>query len=64
MVTLTFDLAALLVGFIIGMIVGALVALYVMMRTGGSWSSGFNDGCHLKCIVERLEKLVETKKEA
>ena len=64
MVTLTFDLIALLIGLIIGMFVGSFVVLYVMMRNGGSWSSGFNDGCHLKCITERLEKLVETKKEA
>jgi gas vesicle protein len=63
MVTWTFDLNALLIGIFIGMVVGSLIALCIMMRTGGSWSIGFNDGCHLKRIVERLERLVETKEE-
>ena len=63
MVTWTFDLNALLIGVFIGMVVGSLIAFYVMLRTGGSWSSGFNDGCHLKRIVERLERLAEAKKE-
>lgn len=63
MVTWTFDFTALFVGFIVGMFIGAFVTFFAMMRTGGSWSSGFNDGCHLKCIVERLERLAETKKE-
>lgn len=62
MVTLTFDFAALFIGLIVGMFVGSFIVLCVMMRTGGSWSSGFNDGCNLKNIVERLECLVETKK--
>ena len=63
MVTLTFDLIALLVGFLIGVIVGVLVFALFELRNGGSWDIGFDDGCELKNIVERLEILVEAKKE-
>lgn len=63
MVTWTFDLIALLVGFLIGVIVGVVVFAFIELREGGSWDIGFNDGCKLKNIVERLERLVETKKE-
>ena len=61
MVTLTFDLTALFVGFVIGMFIGAFVCAFTLLKDGASWSSGFNDGCGLKNIVERLERLVETK---
>jgi len=63
MITWTFDLNALLVGIFIGVVVGSFITLCIVMRNGGSWSSGFNDGCHLKRIVERLENLVEAKNE-
>lgn len=63
MVTLTFDLAALLVGFFIGVIIGGFAFLIIEMRDGGNWGKGFYDGCNLKSIVERLERLVEAKKE-
>ena len=63
MVTWTFDLTALFVGFIVGMFIGAFVCLFTLLRDGGSWDVGFNDGCKLKNIAERLERLVETKKE-
>jgi len=63
MVTWTFDLVALLVGFIIGAIVGMATFAFIELRDGGFWDIGFDNGCKLKYIVERLERLAETKEE-
>jgi len=63
MVTWTFDLTALVVGFIVGMFIGAFVFVFILFRDGGIWSKGFYDGCKLRNIVEKLENLVEAKKE-
>ena len=48
MVTWTFDLLALIVGFFIGMVVGCLLYCTIEMRDGGSWAKGFFDGCDFK----------------
>lgn len=63
MVTWTFDLVAFVVGFIVGVIIGLLSFLIAEWRDGGSWSKGLYDGCRLKYIVEKLEKIVEAKRE-
>jgi hypothetical protein len=48
MVTWTFDLLALVVGFIVGAICGALLYCTVEMRDGGSWDKGFSNGWKAK----------------
>ena len=56
MVTITFDLAALLIGLGIGIIIGGIMFCYVEMREGGPWSQGWTDG--YKCGTE-LRKYIE-----
>ena len=44
MVTWTFDLLAMVIGFILGVICGALLYCTVELRDGGSWDKGFHEG--------------------
>lgn len=48
MVTWTFDLLALFVGFIVGVFCGVLLYCTIEMRNGGSWSKGFGEGWNAK----------------
>jgi hypothetical protein len=63
MVTWTFDLTALIVGFIAGLFVGALGCCLIEMRDGGSWSKGFSEGFNVKCTVEKLERVIKEMRE-
>ena len=55
MVTWTFDLLALSIGFIVGILVGGLLFAYMEMRDGGAWNKGFIDGCEKKALISSLE---------
>lgn len=61
MVTWTFDLFALIVGFLIGMFVGALLYCTIEQRSGGAWSKGFYDGCDFQDNI--LPRLKQQKKD-
>lgn len=65
MVTWTFDLLALSIGFAVGMFFGCAILLFAEMRDGGAWSKGFYEGCDAKHIIEFLnqEKKDAMKKE-
>lgn len=56
MVTWTFDLTALLIGFVVGILLGGIISLLVAMRDGGAWSVGFFAGCDAKHIIEFLNR--------
>lgn len=53
MVTWTFDLGALLIGFLLGDFVGALVTLYFTVRLDDEengiheWNKGYKAGCEV-----------------
>lgn len=55
MVTWTFDLAALLIGFAVGFLVGGLLSVFVEMRDGGAWAKGFFEGCKKGALISYLE---------
>lgn len=61
MVTWTFDLFALIAGFLIGMLVGGLIYCTVEMRSGGAWAKGFYDGCDFRDNI--LPRLKQQKKD-
>lgn len=55
MVTWTFDLLALFIGFALGLLSGGLITLYAWMRDGGAWAKGFFDGCEKRALISYLE---------
>ena len=57
MVTWTFDLLALVVGFVIGIIVGAFLFLFLETKDGGDWSKGFSEGFGLKCNLRDAKEI-------
>lgn len=59
MVTWTFDLVAILAGFLAGFIIGSFAVLLVEMREGGAWSKGFYEGCNLKHKIEDINKAAD-----
>ena len=66
MVTWTFDLAALVAGFIAGVAFGVLLFLFVEFRNGGAWSKGFYEGWDSKHDYQEQrhkKELNELKKE-
>lgn len=63
MVTWTFDLRALIIGFVLGMFVGAFIFLYAVMRDGGAWDKGFSAGFDLKCKLEDAKNVLLKVKE-
>lgn len=62
MVTWTFDLVAILVGFLAGSIVGSLVVLLVEVRDGGAWSKGFYEGCDLSHKIDDINSAADYAK--
>lgn len=63
MVTWTFDLVALIIGFFLGMFAGAFISLYVEMRDGGAWEKGFSAGFDLKHKLEDAKNVLLKVKE-
>lgn len=63
MVTWTFDLSALVVGFVVGFTVGAFFFLFFETRDGGDWSKGFADGFNLKCNLRDAKEILLKIKE-
>lgn len=59
MVTWTFDLTALIVGWAVGMLMGSLWVVIAWMRDGGAWSKGFFEGCDKKFLISYLNKQKE-----
>lgn len=55
MVTWTFDLCALLIGFAVGFLLGGLLFAVIEMRDGGAWAKGFFDGCKKEALISYLE---------
>lgn len=71
MVTWTFDLVALFIGFLVGFLVGGLFIAFIEMRDGGAWSKGFFEGCKAKALIsylehekERMRDVTKSQKEA
>lgn len=71
MVTWTFDLVALSIGFMVGILVGGLLFAFMEMRDGGAWDKGFFDGCETEALIkylehekERMRDLTKSQKEA
>lgn len=44
MITLTFHVASLLIGFLIGLFVGAGIVLLIIFCDNGPWDIGFSEG--------------------
>lgn len=55
MVTWTFDLLALFIGFTVGTLVGGLLFAFAEMREGGAWARGFFEGCEKEALISHLE---------
>ena len=55
MVTWTFDLLALFIGFAVGFLLGGLLFAFMEMRDGGAWAKGFFEGCEKKALMSYLE---------
>ena len=55
MVTWTFDLLALLIGFMVGFLIGGLLFAFWEMRDGGEWDKGFLAGCKAESLMSYLE---------
>ena len=62
MVTWTFDLLALFIGWAVGMLTGVAIVALVEMRDGGAWSKGFFDGCDKKFLIDYLNREKEELK--
>ncbi len=56
MVTWTFDLLALFIGWAVGMLTGCAIVALVELRDGGAWSKGFFDGCDKKHLIDYLNR--------
>lgn len=61
-VTWTFDLAALFIGWAVGMLMGVLVVALSEMRDGGAWSKGFFEGCDKQFLINYLNREKEEMK--
>jgi hypothetical protein len=62
MITWTFDLTALFIGWAVGMLMGVLVVALSEMRDGGSWSKGFFEGCDKEFLINYLNREKEEMK--
>lgn len=64
MVTWTFDLMALCVGFFVGMLIGGILSAIIETRDGGAWSKGFYEGCDLRHKIEDINSMADYAKRA
>lgn len=55
MVTWTFDLLALFIGFTVGLLLGGLLFAFMEMRDGGAWAKGFFEGCEKGAMISYFE---------
>ena len=55
MVTWTFDLLALFIGFTVGLLFGGLLFAFMEMRDGGAWAKGFFEGCEKEAMISYFE---------
>ena len=62
MVTWTFDLMALVIGFCVGMFVGGILFAIMETRDGGAWSKGFYEGCDLRHKIEDINNAIDYAK--
>ena len=62
MITWTFDLTALCIGWAVGMLMGVLIVVLSEMRDGGSWSKGFFEGCNMQFLINYLNREKEEMK--
>lgn len=62
MVTWTFDLVALFIGWAVGMLMGGILVLLLGMRDGGAWSKGFFEGCDKRFLINYLNQEKEEMK--
>ena len=66
MVTITFDLAAFMIGLGIGMLIGGIIACVVELREGGPWSqgwtAGYESGTQLRKYIEKSIRMANDGK--
>lgn len=62
LITWTFDLTALFIGWAVGMLMGVLVCALSEMRDGGAWSKGFFEGCDKQFLINYLNREKEEMK--
>ena len=55
MVTWTFNLLALFVGFAVGLLLGGLLFAFMETKDGGAWAKGFFEGCEKRALISYLE---------
>jgi len=56
MITWTFDLVALFIGWAVGLLTGGLSFAVMETRDGGAWSKGFFEGCDKKFLISYLDR--------
>jgi len=64
MVTWTFDLLALFIGFFVGFLLGGLFFAIMETLDGGAWSKGFYEGCDLRNKIEDINSVADYAKRA
>lgn len=62
MITWTFDLLALFIGWAVGMLMGVFIAVVCEMRDGGAWGKGFFEGCDKQFLISYLNREKEEMK--
>lgn len=62
LITWTFDLIALIVGWAVGIVTGAFIVVVSEMRDGGDWSKGFFEGCDKQFLIGYLNREKEEMK--
>ena len=56
MITWTFDLVALFIGWAVGILMGGILFVVMETRDGVAWSKGFFDGCDKQFLISYLER--------
>lgn len=62
LITWTFDLTALIVGWAAGVVTGAFIVVVSEMRDGGAWGKGFFEGCDKQFLISYLNREKEEMK--
>ncbi len=61
-VTWTFDLLALFIGWAVGMLMGCALVIFAEAHDGGAWSKGFFEGCDKQFLINYLNREKEELK--